>query len=163
VAGFSLPTILATSKLPHVQITELLRASLEDDGLDAVAFCQYFSEWKALGSAGEYSDEYFGKDGEYARPKRNNQNVLRHVHLPPESDPADLAKWNRDHTRRSRKVSDTSLIYAQDPRHGILLIYIAREPEGHTLAEMDTEESAKLMNDFCDVAEAFMHDGTVLI
>lgn len=144
-------------------MTRLLRESLEADGFDADEFAQYFGNWKALGDAGEYSDPYFGKDGEYSRPIRAGQRVLRHVHLPPESDPAEIARWNAQAKRGSRKTSDTSLVYAFDQRHGYLLIYVAREPDGHVLSDMGTKETADLMNNFADVAAAFRHDGSILI
>jgi hypothetical protein len=143
-------------------LTKLLRDSLEDDGFDADHFAVYFGAWKALGPAGEFSDPYFGKDAEYARPVRNGKRVLRHVHLPPESSPVEVSIWNANAARCSRKTSDTSLVYAFDHRHGYLLIYIVREPDGHSLATMATKESADLMNSFADAAEAFLHDGSIV-
>ncbi|MDB5820035.1 MAG: hypothetical protein JWQ11_3675 [Rhizobacter sp.] len=148
---------------PLVRATNLLVSALESEGLDAGVLCDAFSCWKSRGPAGEFSDFYFGKDSEYVRPKRNGVNVLRHAHLPPVSDVEALTEWNVRARRSSREVSDTCLIYAHDQRHGFLLIYIAREPYGHTLAQMETSEARQLMNDFCDVAEAFVHEGRILI
>ena len=121
------------------------------------------SSWKALGAAAEFSDPYFGKDGEYSQPIRNGRRVLRHVHLPPESNPEEVGRWDAQAKRGSRKTSDTSLIYAFDARHGYLLIYVAREPDGHVLSDMGTKETVDLMNNFADVAEAFLFDGSILI
>lgn len=149
--------------MPSVQITQLLRASLEADGLDADDFCQYFGKWKALGEVGEYADYYFGKDGENTRPLRHGRRVLRHVHLTPEADAHALQKWDRDWKRRSRKTSDVCLVYTFDRRHGYLLIFLVREPEGHVFSEMKTKEAAQLMEDFADVADAFQFDGSILI
>jgi hypothetical protein len=44
-----------------------------------------------------------------------------------------------------------------------LLIYIAWEPEGHEFAQMATAETARFMNQLADVAEEFIHRGTVLL
>lgn len=151
------------SRPPRVHLTKLLRQALEEDGYDADDFVRYFANWKALGSSGEYSDPYFGKDGEYARPLRDGRRVLRHVHLPPESNPEEVAKWDRASKRCARKTSDTSLIYAYDGRHGYLLIYIVREPNGHAFAEMATRECKELMEQLADVASAFLHGGEILI
>lgn len=144
-------------------MTRLLRANLENEGFDADNFCEYFGEWKALGAAGEFSDPYFGKDGEYTRPLRNSKRVLRHVHLSPEDDLEALAEWNRKFELGSRKTSDVCLVYTHDHTHGFLLIYIAREPNGHLLSEMRTPETARLMEGFADVAEEFQFNGNILI
>lgn len=157
--------------LPPVHLTQLLRQALLDDGLDPDDFAQYFAEWKAMGAAGEYLDYYFGKDGDYDQPRRGGQRVLRHVHMPPEDRRADeseppspaLAQWERDWQRRRRKTSDTALIYAHDPRRGYLLIYLAREPTGHQIAQMTTETSRTFMNQLADVADAFITHGRILI
>jgi hypothetical protein len=155
--------------LPQVQLTTLLRQALIDEGFDPDEFAQYFAEWKVLGPAGEYTDYYFGKDGFYERPKRCGRRVLRHVHLPPDP-PVDgqrpspaFADWELDSQRCRRKTSDTSLIYAEDPGHGFLLIYLAREPQGHKLARMDTPEAQQLMNQLADVAEQFIFSGTIIL
>jgi len=146
-----------------VQLTDLLRESLKAEGLDPDLLAQDFAEWKALGDKGEYSSYYFGKDSDYTRPTRLKKSVLRHVHLPPASDPKEIASWEKVWSKKGRKTSDTSLVYARDPTHGYLLIYIAREPEGHLFAEMTTPQSKQMMENFADVAEAFIHDGTVRI
>lgn len=150
-------------KIPKVQLTELLRNILVSDGYDTDEFARYFARWKALGPAGEFSDPYFGKDGEYAKPMRGGRRVLRHVHLPPERDPDQLTDWERKAARRSRKTSDTALIYAYDPQHGFLLIFFAREPHGHTLAAMHTTAAAQLMEQLADAAEQFIHYGSIII
>jgi hypothetical protein len=148
--------------LQKVQLTNLLRQSLIADGLDPDDFAQYFADWKAEGEAGEHLDYYFGKDGFYNAPKREGRRVIKHVHMPPEGSD-DLAKWERAWVRRSRKTSDTVLIYAQDPAHGFLLMHLAREPHGHKLAKMATLETQKFMNQLADVAEAFIFNGEILI
>jgi mRNA interferase YafO len=156
---------------PKVQLTALLRQALIDEGLDPNDFAEYFAGWKAMGPAGEYEDYYFGKDGFYDAPKRGGRRVLKHVHMPPDdvrADPADpkpvaLVQWDKDWGNRRRKTSDTSLIYAEDPGHGYLLIYLAREPTGHELARMATPASKTFMNQLADVAEQFIFSGAVVI
>ena len=136
---------------------------LLEDGYDVADYADYFSKWKATCPAGEFSDYYFGKDGEYDRPKRAGKRVLRHVHLPPESDPDDIAQWELEFGRQSRKTSDTSLIYTHDQTNGYLLIMIVKEPDGHTLVDMSTPESVALMEHLADVAERFIVFDEVLI
>lgn len=146
----------------RVRITELLRTSLQEDGYDVEAFCDYFAEWKSS-PANEYTDWFFGKDSDYVAPRRNGRRVLRHVHLPPEQDTVKRAKWEQAFKTTSRKTSDTALVYAYDPAHGYLLIYVAREPAGHALSDMATPDTQKLMNLFADQAEAFIFGGEVYL
>jgi hypothetical protein len=161
-AGFSTPKASGMPR-PKVQISAMLRASLEADGFDVQDFCNLFAEWKTDWPEREYTYWFFGKDGEYVEPKRNGRRVLRHVHLPPELDPDEEKAWTANFERRMRKASDTALVYAYDPAHGYLLIYVAREPKGHELSDMDTPETKKLMNIFADQAEAFIFSGSVFL
>ncbi len=154
---------MTTSKLPKVQLTNVFRQALIADGLDPDDFAQYFAEWKEDWPKYELADFYFGKDGDYKRPLRHGKRVLRHVHLAPLDDSPDYADWCLKAKRLSRKTSDEILVYAQDQTHGFLLLHIAREPTGHELGEMATPTTHQLMNDLADVAEAFIHDGSVII
>jgi hypothetical protein len=64
--------LMATAPtLPHVQLSDLLYDTFEDEGIDSDVFADEFAAWKALGPAGEFSSYYFGKDGFYIEPKRN--------------------------------------------------------------------------------------------
>lgn len=152
-----------------VQFTNLLRDDLIADGFDPNEFGQYFAEWKVGFPKSEDEDYYFGKDGFYDRPTRGGRRVLRHVHLPPaEPGPGErpseaYLRWEKRFNHRSRKTSDTSLIYAHDPGQGFLLIYIAREPYGHQLCRMDTPETRGFMNELADVAEEFIFNGKITI
>ncbi|RZA08612.1 MAG: hypothetical protein EOP02_36385, partial [Proteobacteria bacterium] len=58
---------------PHVQLSDLLYNTFEEEGLNPDVFADEFQAWKALGPAGEYSSFYFGKDGFYFEPKRHHQ------------------------------------------------------------------------------------------
>ena len=147
---------------PHVQLSDLLYDTFEEEGLDPDVFADEFQAWKALGPAGEYSNFYFGKDGFYFEPKRHHQMVLRHVHLPP-SSPQELAEWSRAHRRRRRRTSNTCLIYAYDKAHGYLLLFIAREPNGHVISDLRISASVRLLNQLADAAEAFIHDGAITL
>lgn len=151
------------SKKPAVRITNMLRESLEAEGYDVGDFCDLFADWKTGWPAQEYTDWFFGKDGEYVAPTRNHRRVLRHVHLPPEAKAAELNQWNHDFSKKTRKTSDTSLVYAEDAAHGYLLIYVAREPVGHDLAAMKTSQTLQLMNIFADQAEKFIFEGAVYL
>jgi hypothetical protein len=155
--------MLAKKSLPKVQLTGVFRQALLADGLDPDHFAEYFSEWRESWPKHEYTDEYFGKDSDYAKPLRNGKRVLRHVHLEPPTSSPNYADWQRDAKRCSRKTSDEILVYAHDPIHGYLLLHIAHEPNGHTLGDMATPVTKQLMNTMADVAEAFLFDGTILI
>lgn len=153
-----------TITAPLVRVTEHLRQDLESDSFDVQDFCELFAIWKSEWPKNEYDCYYFGKDGDYAEPKRHGRRVLRHVHLAPDDSNTDSAKdWSQKHERKSRKTSDNVLIYAEDPQHGYLLIYFAREPDGHKIADMTTPESRQLMENLADVAEAFIFNGEILI
>lgn len=146
----------------RVQVTAMLSDSLRDAGWNPEVLADEFREWKTDGAAGEYTSYYYGKDGDYTSPLRNGKPVLRHVHMPPASDAAALAAWEMQWRRRSRKTSDGALIYAYDHHYGYLLIFYAVEPTAHSLAQMQDADSVELMNMFADIAEAFIHDGTVI-
>lgn len=148
-------------QLPKVQFTKILINSLLSN--DAKQLGEEFSRWKGSGTKGEFEFYFFGKDGQYQTPCRLGRRVLWHVHLPPTTDLQAAVRWEKSFFRKSRKTSDASLIYAYDSMHGYLLIYIAREPEGHAISDMSVPSSAKFMNNLADVAEAFIHDGRVLI
>lgn len=145
-----------------VQVTEMLGDSLRAAGWNPDVLADEFREWKADGAAGEHTSYYYGKDGEYEAPLRNGKRVLRHVHMPPESDAAAKGAWELQWRRRSRKTSDAALIYAYDPLYGYLLLYFAVEPTAHSLAQMNDAHCAELMHLLADIAEAFIHDGTVM-
>jgi hypothetical protein len=147
--------------LPKVQLSRLLTSDLTAVGDDSAELAKYFAEWKATGSDGEFTDWYFGKDGFYAEPKRHGRMVLKHVHLPPESDAAAMAEWERKHELGSRKISDAALIYAHDPSYGYLLLAIVREPDGHLLSQMSTPETTEFMNLLADAAEEFIYFGKI--
>lgn len=152
-----------SSKLPRVQVTDVLRRALEDDGYDVDDYLRYFGNWKANWPANEYEDPFFGKDGDYREPKRNGKMVLRHVHLPPEADQKKASIWDYLARKKKRKKSDTALVYAYDKTYGYLLIAILQEPDGHKLADMKTQESKELMEGFADIADRFIMTGTSLV
>jgi hypothetical protein len=146
-----------------VRATQLLRDSLAAGGWNPDVLVQEFREWKADGAAGEYGSYYFGKDAPYDPPRRNGKPVLWHVHMPPETDSEATAKWTVAWRRRTRKTSDAALIYAYDPLHGYLLLYFAVEPTAHALIAMRDADSRDLMNLLADIAEAFIHDGSIVV
>lgn len=166
--------------LPKVQLTKVFRAALEADAADPDTLAEGFAEWKQGWPRFEDSDYYFGKDGDYRALTRNGKRVLRHVHMPPE-DPnnwpanepplsdvkkakiqAEIQKWDRmwNLGRAARyRTSSRVLVYVDGGRHGYLLLHLAIEPDGHD----ETTANKKLMKDMADVAEAFIHDGTILL
>jgi hypothetical protein len=110
-----------------VQITHALKSVLGKD--DADLLCEEFLKWQTLG---EYDHYYFGKDSAYIAPPVNGEKyALRHVHLVPEKNKQQLAKWLRIFARHGRKTSDRMLIYAKNSAGDYLLIYILTEPDAH--------------------------------
>ena len=57
--------------------------------------------------------------------------------------------------RRTRKVSNRVLVYADNRKGEYLLIYVLNEPDAHSIAAMQTVEDAETMAFFAQVAEAF--------
>jgi hypothetical protein len=147
---------------PKVRATAMLRASVAKL-YDVDDLCDLFADWKTGWPSREHTFWFFGKDGDYVEPKRNGRRVLRHVHLPPSSDTDKAKAWDKHYDRLSRKTSDTALVYAFDPAHGHLLIYVAREPKGHELSDMATPETRRLMEIFADQAEAFIFEGAIYL
>lgn len=169
---------MVPTKTPKVQLTRAFREALEADGADPADLLESFADWKEDWPHWEDADYYFGKDGDYRTPTRGNKAVLRHVHMPPE-DPADwpadapplseekLTKiqWERTNwdkmwgwERAARwRTSSRVLVYVDGGRYGYLLIHLAREPDGHD----EVTANMRLMEQWADVADAFIHDGTV--
>lgn len=168
------------SKLPQVQLTQEFREELEAEGADPEVLIEAFAEWKEDWPRFEDGDYFFGKDGQYSSPTRVGKRVLTHVHMPPEDPenwpadappltPAQKAKiegevrnwdrmWNLRRAARYR-TSSRVLVYVDGGRHGYLLLRLAREPDGHDATTADRQ----LMNHLADVAEAFIHDGSIII
>lgn len=166
------------AQIPKVQLTQAFRETLEAEGANPDDLADEFAAWKQDWPYWEDRDYYFGKDGDYHTPKRGNRSVLRHVHMPPEDPTAwpddapplsaekhakilkersDWAKnWAWKRAARYR-TSSRVLVYVDGGRHGYLLIHLAREPDGHD----EVTASKRLMEMWADVADAFIHDGTV--
>ena len=166
--------------LPKVQLTEVFFAALKADGADPDSLAEAFAEWRQGWPKFENSDYYFGKDGYYRTPVRNRKMVVHHVHMPPENPDAwpaeapalsaekrakiraEIQQWDKmwDLKRAGRfRTSSRVLVYVDGGRHGYLLLHLAREPDGHD----ETTDNKRLMNVMADVADAFIHDGTILI
>jgi len=142
-----------------VKITNALESVLGKD--DADLLCGEFLNWKATG---EYDHYYFGKDSAYIAPPVNGEKyALHHVHLVPEKDKPQLAKWSQIFARRGRKTSDRVLIYVKNSAGNYLLIYILTEPDAHKIATMQNQTDRELMESFAKVAGEFMFDGSVII
>ncbi len=98
----------------------------------------------------------FGKDSAYHTPKLTSPNDrLMHVHLVPILDQGALVAWEQAWRRRTRKVSNRVLVYADNRKGEYLLIYVLNEPDAHSIAAMQTVEDAETMAFFAQVAEAF--------
>lgn len=140
-----------------------LNQQLLDIGESPDGWVDYFQAWKAEGPTGEYQNYFFGKDSAYHTPKLNPPNDrLMHVHLVPILDQGALVEWDRDWNRRTRKVSNRVLVYADNRKGGYLLIYVLNEPDAHSIAAMQTAEDAETMAFFAQVAEAFIFNGSII-
>lgn len=168
------------SQPPKVQLTQAFRSALEADGANSADLADAFAAWKQDWPYWEDRDYYFGKDGDYHTPKRGNRPVLRHVHMPPEDPhdwPADAPPLSEEHLKKIQeerskwdrlwgweraaryRTSSRVLVYVDGGRHGFLLIHLAREPDGHD----EVTASMRLMEMWADVAEAFIHNGSVVM
>ena len=142
------------------QCTAAICKQLGRLGESPEAFAAEFEKWR---NDGEYSSYFFGKDGLYIAPTLSDGSMgLRHVHLVPLANAQQLRRWNVQWLRRGRKTSDRVLVYAQDPTHGYLLIYILNEPEAHEVAKMLTPDSALLMGKLIKIAETFIYTGQII-
>ena len=143
--------------------TRALHNQLAAIGEDSDGWTDFFGDWKARGSAGEYDNYFFGKDGAYVGIKMDAPHgMLMHVHLVPILDPVAFARWERDWARRSCKTSDRALIYADDGHGNYLLIYVLDEPTAHAIASMATQQDKETMQAFAAVASAFVFDGSII-
>lgn len=143
-----------------VKITSVLKRKLEERNHNSQKLIDSFKEWK-MGD--EYDSYDFGKDSFYHTPPVNGERyVLRHVHLVPMQDLAQLALWDRDWKFRRRKTSNRVLVYVSDNHKNSLLITILDEPSAHDVALMKTQEDSDLMKRFALIAEAFLNDGSII-
>lgn len=143
-----------------VKMTQVLRKSLESQGLNADKLLQDFAAWRA---GDEFKHSFFGKDSAYGSPTVDGEkNVLRHVHLVPLNDVESLQRWKRDDRRGSRKTSDRALVYVSDGSKKHLLIFILDDPGAHAVAEMRTQEDRETMLGFAEVAAEFLDTGEIL-
>jgi len=97
----------------------------------------------------------FGEDGAYRKELRKDWSMLRHVHLSPETDPAELAIWNKKFDKEQKRTSDACLIYAHDKTYGFFLIAIVLSPGGHDFPHL----FPKTMQLFADAAAGFIFNG----
>lgn len=143
-----------------VSLTKALEDKLISDGISPNELIREFRIWK-LGD--EYGHPYFGKDGAYAKPELElKHHYLRHVHLVPLNDIAQISVWERNFRYKSRKTSDRALVYVDNRKNGFLLIFILDEPDAHNIAMMKTLQHKEIMEGFSEVANAFLWDGTIL-
>jgi hypothetical protein len=144
----------------QVKMTQVLRKSLESQGLNADKLLEDFATWRA---GDEFGHPFFGKDSAYGSPKVDGQkNVLRHVHLVPLNDLDSLEKWKKDDSRGSRKKSDRVLVYVSDGTKKHLLIFILDDPGAHAIADMQNQADRETMLGFAEVAAEFLDTGEIL-
>lgn len=144
----------------QVKMTQVLRDTLESQGLSADKLSENFAVWRA---GDEFGHQAFGKDSAYGSPLVDGKkNVLRHVHLVPLNDLESRRKWNKDNQRRSRKTSDRVLVYVSDGTKKHLLIYILDDPGAHAIATMQNPADRETMLGFAEVAAEFLDTGDIL-
>jgi hypothetical protein len=149
-----------------IKITQALQKKL-DDAFGAGAakvFCDEFAQWRKSGT-----NILFGRDEPYRRePKVDGDDKLLHVHLMPdiEVNPGAHDLWVKRWRRKrpaSWRTSDNALVYVSDDAGNFLLIFILDEPGAHEIAQMKTPQNRATMEGFAAVAEAFRHDGSVIV
>lgn len=144
-----------------VKTTAKLKSVLDSEKLDSQLFCSQFKQWKQ--SKDDHGSYHFGKDSAYVTPIINGDKyILRHVHLVPVIDQAQLSLWQKIWRFKGRKTSNRVLIYVKDRKGNFLLVYILSEPDAHEIALMKTQQHKELMEGFAAVAEAFIDDGSIL-
>ncbi len=148
--------------VPKVEITTALKEALTADGYDINDFLALFRDWKTDWNKKEYDFWFFGKDGRNKFPKRNNQMVLSHVHLPPEKNKKDQEIWQNNYRNESRKTSNSVLFYAGcEKLNRYLLLYLVVEPHGHNFQKMHTSHNKEIMNILADQAQEYIHSGKI--
>ena len=141
------------------KLTKALRQALLDSGAEPESFLAGVDEWRRDWPANEFESEYFGKHGGYMSPKADGHPYrLLHVHLKPIVDRTALAQWMYRFQNKSRKTSDRALIFVAGPKGSHLLITILPEPDAHRVVS----DCPKLMNEFANVAAAFMNEGLII-
>lgn len=127
-------------------------------GADAAveAFAKAFDEWKSAQPASEYLSYVFGLDVPYVRPPANqvNEGGFWHVHLVPLQSGEELAQWNKDFSRKTRKTSNRALVYATKTvalQQKFLLIYILQK-DAHEIARMESDAHKVLMTKLAKIA-----------
>jgi len=146
-----------------VNATKILEQSLSASGQSLVELIDLFTQWKSLGPQGEDDFYEFGKDVPYETPHVNGKkNVLRHVHLTPVIEFEKLTKWNSAWEHRSRRVSNKAMVYVDDGPNRFLLIAVLPEPYAHDICKMKTPEHKILMNEFADIADAFIYSNQII-
>ncbi len=145
-----------------VQATRALQSQFANSD-EFAEFSQAFAQWKSQGAAGEYHSYLFGKDSAYVAPKVDGVAYsLRHVHLVPVTEISALTQWNKAWKNKSRKTSDRVLVYVDNGRGAMLLIFILPEPDAHAVARMQTVQDKAIMLGFAEVAAAFIDTGDIL-
>jgi mRNA interferase YafO len=145
----------------RIQTTTAFKQQLDSDAHSLDIFCAEFQSWK---QGDEFDSYLFGKDSAYIAPKVGMESYrLRHVHLVPLLDFAQLQTWNKLAQRKGRKTSDRVLVYVHDEPDNYLLIYILPEPDAHRIAQMQTTEDRETMLGFAAVAEAFIQTGKIIV
>lgn len=151
-------------RVPDVHITQMLTEALVADGYDVEDYRRQFRKWKTDWDREEFCFWFFGKDGYYKFPLRDGKQVMRHVHLPPETAPDAKRFWTAQFRRKGMKTSNTALVYAGDKAlNRYLLIYVLAEPDGHKIADMLTPDDAELMNSLTDQAAEYIDTGRVYL
>jgi hypothetical protein len=87
--------------------------------------------------------------------------VLRHAHLPP-ANPAELAEWSRLYCRRRRRASD-ACVSTSAPRCTDICFSTSLASPADTRSQTSASRAARFTNQLLDAAEAFIHDGPVVL
>lgn len=145
-----------------VEISKQLSRNLIQNQANPKDLIDVFREWKMSGERGEDDFYEFGKDTAYIAPSVNGEPyVLRHVHLVPILDTAQLAQWNKNWEKHRRRTSNRALVYVQDNQR-FLLIDILPEPFAHTVCQMNTPQDKALMEAFAQIAEAYVYHQEII-
>lgn len=126
----------------------------------AKQFAELFVSYKSMSFAEQIATDYFGSDGEYARPLVLGAPQLRHTHLAPSRRDRDSwRRWCGGPMRGGPRTSDRALVYAENVQGDIFLIALLAQGTAHRVAEMRDAKSRELMGQFARDAGDWLTHG----
>jgi hypothetical protein len=125
-----------------------------NSGSSYFKFVENFKIW--ISSKDDYSSFYFGKVGGFRDPKLS-VGYLKHVHTVP-LDRLKRAEWDKHFQRKSKKTSDSYLIYVEHHENILIIDWLPRD--AHNLTDYSHAGKNKL-EEYKKIAEKFISFETI--